>query len=258
MGNPKHRPEPSNTLFGNSVLIEEVDIANFDSNMLDKLWALCADPSIIFLTLIIFCLLSVQKRKKIQFLLDGRLAHQHTINNMLINSISIPDPLRQSEYLRSVAKFVNYGFLHQDKTSVLLTEELEQVFDLIRRNEISNECKIRFEIHYDLRTESLNIIPFALITIIENAIEHGALNDEDHKICLHINNMSDDLYSVSFSGYHLPSSQNLTKPMKGHGLYILKQRLKFIHFEKNTKSVQNSKLMTIDTNKNSLILIFPK
>ena len=177
---------------------------------------------------------------------------------MLINSMNIKDLEKQSQYLNSVAKFVNYGYSSQDKTTVPLIEELGQVMDFLKRSEITDERKIEFELQQETGTESFQIIPFALVTIVENAFNYGDLNILGNKLIIQISRLPEELYSISFSGYKLPGEQKLDKPLKGHGLHILKQRLKFIHFEKNTKSVANSKLITLSKDKNSLILIFPR
>ena len=84
--------------------------------------------------------------------------------------MNIKDLEKQSQYLNSVAKFVNYGYSSQDKTTVPLIEELGQVMDFLKRSEITDERKIEFELQQETGTESFQIIPFALVTIVENGI----------------------------------------------------------------------------------------
>jgi len=226
--------------------------------MLHDLWALITDPVFISLTFFILWILSIQKKRRVEYLLGGRLANQHTINNLLVNSISIADPKKQSEYLRFVAKFVKYGFNCQDKPSIPLSEELDLVKELIHAQEISNDSKIDAFITVDSKYLSLPVIPFSLITIVENAISYGDLNNQRNQLKITLRTMSDSLYCIDFTGYNLPEKSKFIKPTKGHGLYILKERLKFSHFDKDTKGVKGNKYVFISSDGLTLTMILPK
>jgi len=226
--------------------------------MLHDLWALITDPVFISLTFFILWILSIQKKRRVEYLLGGRLANQHTINNLLVNSISIEDPKKQSEYLRFVAKFVKYGFNCQDKPSIPLSEELDLVHELIRAQEISNDSKIESIITVDSKFLSLPIIPFSLITIVENAISYGDLINQQNQLKITLRSMSDGLYCIDFTGYNMPEKSKINKPNKGHGLYILKERLRFTHFDKNTKGVKGNKYIYITSDGLTLTMILPK
>lgn len=191
-------------------------------------------------------------------MLGGRLANQHTINNLLVNSISIADPKKQSEYLRFVAKFVKYGFSCQDKPSIQLSQELDLVNELIRAQEISNDSTINAIITVDSKYLSLPVIPFSLITIVENAISYGELNKQQNQLKLTVRMMSESLFCIDFNGYNLPEKSKVNHPIKGHGLFILKERLRFSHFYNNTKGVNGDKYMFISSDGLTLTMILPK
>lgn len=226
--------------------------------MLHDLWALITDPVFISLTFFILWILSIQKKRRVEYLLGGRLANQHTINNLLVNSISITDPKLQSEYLRFIAKFVKYGFNCQDKQSIPLSEELDLVNELINAQEIADDAIIDAIITVDSKYLSLPVIPFSLITVVENAISYGDLNTQQNQLKIALRNMSDSLYCIDFTGYNLPEKSKITKPSKGHGLYILKERLKFCHFDNNTKGVKGDKYMFVTPDGLTLTMILPK
>lgn len=226
--------------------------------MLRNLLTLLTDPIIICLVLFILLIVTVQKKRRVEYLLGGRLANQHTINNLLVNSISITDPKIQSEYLRFVAKFVKYGFNCQDKQSIPLSEELDLVNELIKAQEISNDSTIDSIITVDSKYLSLPVIPFSLITVVENAISYGNLNSQQNQLKITLRNMSDSLYCIDFTGYNLPEKSKITKPTKGHGLYILKERLKFCHLDNNTKGVKSDKYMFVTPDGLTLTMILPK
>jgi len=226
--------------------------------MLHVIWALLTNPVIICITFFILWILTIQKKKRVEYRLAGRLANQHTINNLLVNSVSITDTERQISYLKFVAKFVKYGFTSQDKSTISLALEIEQIVELIKAHEISNECKINYEIEISPEDMNLPIIPFSIITIVENALCYGDLDNPGSKLKLSISLMKNNLFSIKFSGYKMPNKINLLKPQKGHGLFILKERLKFMHYDKNTSNVSENDYMSLSPDGMSLIMVLPQ
>jgi len=224
--------------------------------MLQNIWSLMNDPVIICLTLFVLWILSLQKRKQVQYFLEGRLANQHTINNLILNSISINGQESQAEYLRFVASFVNYGYKCQDLQTVSIDAEIQQIQQMVKAFELSNDISIVLMVDEQITDEK--IIPFSLITIVENALKYGDLENANNLIRIQLVTLPDNLIEIIFSGYNLPNISQIDKPQKGHGLYFLKQRLKYIHFEKNTRSIKNEKYMYVDVKSASLKLIMPR
>jgi len=225
--------------------------------MLHDIWALMTDPAIICLTFFILWILTIQKKRKVEYYLAGRLANQHTIDNLLVNSMSISDPERQVVYLEFVAKFVKYGFTCQDKSTISLALEVEQVIGLIKGYEISNECQIDYEIGIKDEDMNLPVIPFLVITVVENALCYGDLNMPGKKLNISLSRLENNLYCIEFSGYSMPDKNNISKPSKGHGLYILKERLRFMHYDKSTNTVKGNKYIFLSPDGMSLKMILP-
>ena len=225
--------------------------------MLSNLWSLITDPVILCLTFLILWLYAIQNRKKVQYQLEGRLSNQHTINNLLMNSISIENTELQVKYLLFVSKFVNYGFVNQDKSTVTIRDEMDQVLQMISAYEISCESKVQFDIEIDDEHLQFDIIPFSIITIVENALNYGELEDSRNHFKIKLT-LLDSLYKVSFSGYKLPTNFQISKPRKGHGLYILKGRLKYYHFDHNSNSVRRNEYLRISDDAQFLEMILPK
>jgi LytS/YehU family sensor histidine kinase len=225
--------------------------------MLSNLWSLITDPVILCLTFLILWLYSIQNRKKVQYQLEGRLSNQHTINNLLMNSISIENAELQVKYLLFVSKFVNYGFVNQDKSTVTIKSEMDQVLQMISAHEVSSENKVQYEIEIDEEHLQFNIIPFSIITIVENALNYGELEDSRNHLKIKLT-LHDSLYKISFSGYKLPTKIQISKPRKGHGLYILKGRLKYYHFDHNSNSVRRNEYLRISDDAQLLEMILPK
>jgi hypothetical protein len=70
--------------------------------------------------------------------------------------------------------------------------------------------------------------------------------------------MLDNFYKITFSGYTLPNKMHLSKPRKGHGLYILMGRLKFYHFDHNSNRVGRRDYLRINDDTQLLEMILPK
>ena len=225
--------------------------------MLHDIWALMTEPIIISLTFFILWILTIQKKRKVEYHLAGRLANQHTIDNLLVNSMSISDQARQVSYLEFVAKFVKYGFTCQDKSTISLALEIDQVIGIIKGHEISNECSVDYHIEINPEDMSLPVIPFLVITVVENALYYGDLDKPGKKLNISLSRLENNLYCLEFSGYTMPEKNNISKPGKGHGLYILKERLKFMHYDKSTNTVKGNKYMSLSPNGLSLKMILP-
>lgn len=226
--------------------------------MIKDIWILLTDPGFICLTLFVLWILAIQKRKRVEYYLAGRLANQHTVNNLLVNSISIADPDKQIAYLKFVAKFVKYGFNCQDKSSIPMSEEIEQVRQIVEGYEISNEKQIKLVVDIEPSFMNVAIIPFSIITILENALSYGMLDIEGNEFKVSVSVMENNLFGIEFSGYNLPSQINLLKSEKGHGLDILRRRLKFVHYDKNTNSVKGNRYLFRSIDGLSMKMILPK
>ena len=167
--------------------------------MLSNLWSLITDPVILCLTFLILWLITIQNKKKVQYQLEGRLSNQHTINNLLMNSISIENTEQQVKYLLFVSKFVNYGFINQDKSNVTVKDEINQVREMIRAHEVSNESKLEYSIEIEEAHLELQIVPFSIITIVENALNYGELHNAENKLKIKLN-VFEGMYQITFSG----------------------------------------------------------
>jgi LytS/YehU family sensor histidine kinase len=171
--------------------------------------------------------------------------------------MSISDPERQVVYLEFVAKFVKYGFTCQDKSTISLALEIDQVIGIIKGYEISNECNLDYHIEINPEDMGLPVIPFLVITVVENALYYGDLDKSGKKLKMSLSRLENNLYCLEFSGYTMPDKNNISKPGKGHGLYILKERLKFMHYDKSTNTVKGNKYMSLSPNGLSLKMILP-
>jgi len=206
----------------------------FDVGMIEAIIKFTTDPVVIFLALFILLLGATQKNKRYKFYLNGRLANQHAIHNLLFNSIAISVPEKQADYLQMVSRLVKYSFDYQDKHVVPVSHELEQCNTMISAHAIANEIEINFQIQNELSSKELEIPPFTFLTIIENALKHGMQGNQPNLISLRIFSFNENCYCASFKDYPLPSELELRRAKERHGLYLLKKRLDYLHEDKRT------------------------
>lgn len=115
----------------------------------------------------------------------------HFLHNTLnyLYAKSLPLSLELSEGILTLSDIMRYAL--SDGNTVdgksLLKEEVEHVQNVIRIQQLrfSNKLNVDLEIKGSLDGE--RIIPFVLITLVENAFKHGDLKDADAPILIHLN-----------------------------------------------------------------------
>lgn len=96
--------------------------------------------------------------------------------NSIYNRIRKKDSL-SAEYVMALADLMQYALQSQSVTdNVLLESELEHISNYMKLQRIRYSRDIAFHISIDDR--DLKIIPFLLITLIENVFQHGDLRHE--------------------------------------------------------------------------------
>lgn len=109
-----------------------------------------------------------------------------------------------------------------------------QNFIEIHQLRFSNHLKICFEIEGPV--DQWRIMPLLLITFVENAFKHGALNDPIHPLTIQLSATSDEFY-FRIKNKKLKRSDQAT----GHlGLKNVKNRLQLIYPHKHELSIDDS------------------
>lgn len=148
------------------------------------------------------------------------------MSNLLLNARLIQDPLVQRAYIGLLTTLVRYNYEQQTKTAVSLQEELSQAAALVAMHNLSHQQKVRWEPDPRLQDMQMELPPFSLICLVENALAHGVDPERDEvAIRIHPGSVKGSMQSLCLSGFGMPQPKVLKRPPKGHGLHYLSQRL---------------------------------
>ncbi len=112
----------------------------------------------------------------------------HFLHNTLnfLYARSLPYSTELSEGILTLSEIMRYSLDKEEDTDgkVLLTREIEHVHNIIKIQQLrfGNALQVAFTIKGD--PEGLRVLPFVLITIVENAFKHGELKDPAHPVTL--------------------------------------------------------------------------
>lgn len=184
--------------------------------------------ALFFLFLCIVLLLFGDYYYKLQYFLNGRFLSQHTLNNLLQNVLFKSNQSAMQQCIVQVGQVVNYGFEQQHELAIPIGKELACCSDLVNAHNQIYQTTIEFKI--EASSDDLNclIAPFSLAVLIENALKYGFNQPNQQQINLHITSNSYSI-NVYLSGYELPSIASIQKPQVAHGLYFLKERLRYFN-----------------------------
>lgn len=114
----------------------------------------------------------------------------HFLHNTLnfLYARSLPYSTELSEGILTLSEIMRYSLDKEEDENgkVLLTREIEHVNNIIRIQQLrfGNALQVVFNIQG--HTEGLRILPFVLITIVENAFKHGDLKDPGYPVTLNL------------------------------------------------------------------------
>jgi sensor histidine kinase YesM len=149
----------------------------------------------------------------------------HFLHNTLnfLYAKSIPYSAELSEGILTLSDIMRYALSqgNQKDGKAPLKDEIEHVHNVIKISQLrfSNQLKVNFEVNGNV--EGKMIIPFVLITLVENAFKHGDLKNPDYPIDIKVNLQGDRL-SFYCRNKKKPGLRQLST---GIGLDNIKKRL---------------------------------
>lgn len=114
----------------------------------------------------------------------------HFLHNTLnfLYAKSLPHAPELSEGILTLSDIMRYALQAGDKQDglAMLSDEIEHVHNVIKINQLryDNRLQVRFEVKGN--TERVRIVPFVLITLIENAFKHGDLKNPLHPLDIYL------------------------------------------------------------------------
>lgn len=163
----------------------------------------------------------------------------HFLHNTLnfLYAKSLPYSEELSEGILTLSDIMRYALSqgNQKDGKAPLKDEIEHVGNVIKISQLrySNQLKVNFEVTGDV--EGAKIIPFVLITIVENAFKHGDLKSQDYPIDIKLNVKGNKLYFYC-------SNKKKTGPKQlstGIGLDNIKKRLELAYGDKYKFTVKD-------------------
>lgn len=207
-----------------------------------KIYSTEAKKELIIVLLIFLILFLIQRLSIKSYYLNSRMLGLHSINNIINSALAIPESDQKDKYFMTLGSLLKYSYENQKEMYVHLEKELEICYQLIDIYNISYEKKIGLNCMKDNLCKNVIVLPFVLVTVVENALKHGFRGKDEGVIYIQVEKMEKVGFLFSFWGFQLPPLRNLKTPLKGHGLYFMTERLHFLHYFKSGKIKRNSRI----------------
>ncbi len=146
----------------------------------------------------------------------------NTLNNM--NALIVKQDERLPQYLSKLSGVLRYSIDDGAQAQLPLKKEfqyLQDYLDLIRMQEPASD---NIDVYIEGESENLYIIPFVLMSLLENAVKHGDLmyNSEGF---LHINISTEEAFECEISNSFSLAAANST----GVGLDNIRKQLDLVY-----------------------------
>lgn len=164
----------------------------------------------------------------------------HFLHNTLnfLYAKSLPYSAELSEGILTLSDIMRYALDqgNQKDGKAPLKDEIEHVHNVIKISQLrfSHQLHVKFEVTGS--TEGATIIPFVLITLVENAFKHGDLKNPDHPIDIRLNVQKNRLY---FYCRNKKKPATARQPSTGIGLENIRQRLEMAYGDKYAYQVKD-------------------
>jgi sensor histidine kinase YesM len=121
----------------------------------------------------------------------------NTLNSFYARSLPLSKEL--ADGILTLSEMMRYalGESYTEDGKVLLKDEIEHLRNFIKMNQFRFRNHLNVELEVNGKTNGAVIIPFVLITLVENIFKHGEMTSSNHpiRICIDIKNDSLRYYS---------------------------------------------------------------
>src|SRR6185437_6747956 len=151
-----------------------------------------------------------------------------------------------SEGILTLSEIMRYSLgNHEDRDGkVLLTQEIEHVHNVIRMQQLRFENKLQVQFDLTGNPEGRRILPFVLITLVENAFKHGELKSADHPVQIRLDICPDGRLHFVCNNRKKTGPKELST---GIGLDNTRKRLELAYGENYSLYIKDQReLFTVD------------
>lgn len=152
----------------------------------------------------------------------------HFLHNTLnfFYAKALPLSAELSEGILCLADIMRYALNEGGKEEkTLLEEEITHLRNLIKINQFRFSNNLNLELEVSGNTQGVLIVPFVLITIVENAFKHGDLQDSSSPITIRINVEGNHLAFYCHNKKRVGAKELTT----GIGLKNIRKRLDIVY-----------------------------
>lgn len=113
------------------------------------------------------------------------LLHNQINPHFLFNSIGTAkalirkDPAIADEYLVKLSSFLRLGFENKKFDTITVQEELALCKDYIALQQMRFDTALQFQVDIDDKYLAYNVPYFAILTLVENAVKHNTMTEDD-------------------------------------------------------------------------------
>lgn len=154
----------------------------------------------------------------------------NVLNFFYAKAIQFSEPLADGIlYLAEIMRYV-ISNEEDDNGQIPLSMELEQIENIININQLRFDNRINVEFIKEGAFEDVRIIPFVIVTLIENAFKHGQLINISEPLLIHLR-YHQDIKRIDFLIKNV-KAEKTNEPSTGIGLTNIKRRLSFAYSDR--------------------------
>lgn len=116
----------------------------------------------------------------------------NTLGFLYAKALPYSDEL--SEGIMRLSEIMQYSIKPQDASGlVLLEDEIEHVENVLEINKLRFGQAIYINFSYEVQRSGVKIVPLILLTLVENVLKHGQLNEAEYPATIHLELKGDQL-----------------------------------------------------------------
>ena len=149
------------------------------------------------------------------------------------------DDRRARQFVHELSDFMRYSLLDTDTQTVSLREEIEVIRSFLFIEKLRYEDDLQVEFDIDSSTEAIQLPPFLIQSLVENAVKHGRATGPAPLHVRLITRKKEDVLQIDVAntGRLLPTAASRSEH-GGVGLKNVRERLRKLYPNRHTFSLQ--------------------